>query len=169
MTREVDVNSGAAPQPGGWAGVEGAARGHALPGWNTEVEQVEDLNKAPDVSTPKSVQEIADMADERKSDERDPYREQLQKSVSNPKQVLADEDEGDSASSVEQPEAGEEQEAVNQASVEHSGIYPPDGPEGTEGGRILGAESDDPNDDTDAKGKKDSKAPQAKKSAKKKS
>lgn len=116
MTREVDVNSGAAPQPGGWAGAEGAARGHALPGSDTEVEQVQALNEAPDVSGPKSVQDIVGIS------ESDNF-------------------------------PGEEQEAVNQASLEHSAIDP--------------SEDEDTSDEDDDDAKPAKKA--AKKTTKKKS
>lgn len=96
MTRYVDPNSGAAPQPGGWAGAEGAALGHALPGFETEVEQKRQLTEGDDVATPRTVQEIVDR---------------------------------EFASSDAAPEANEEQEAVNQASLEHSAVDPSEEPE----------------------------------------
>lgn len=71
MTQYIDPNSGAAPQPGGWAGPEGMELGHALPADLPEgVEQKRQLNEAL-YETPeeKTVQQIADEAAEQDKDE----------------------------------------------------------------------------------------------------
>jgi len=125
MERYVDPNSGAAPQPGGYAGPQGAEKGFAMPTDEPlEKEQEPSRYEAPgsDGGGEKTVDEIAAATEaNRPKQEKSDEEKQLVEALSNPKKVLADLDEGDSAS-TEKPEPGEEEEANNNASIEHQAV-----------------------------------------------
>lgn len=166
MTTYVDPNSGAAPQPGGWAGAEGMERGHALPADLPEdgVEQKRQLNEAL-WETPKdpSVQDIADKAESEKGEPTDEKAALLERvnAMANPKKYLAEHDEGDSASSVDVPEAGDEEKAVDAKALETEAVNMEESPE--DKGQVAEEESD--KDDAPAKKKAPAKKAAAKKSS----
>lgn len=129
MTHYIDPNSGAAPQPGGWAGEEAQATGHAVAD-QEGVEQTRPLNEplaAP--SEPKTVSELAEIAQARQdeksqlTDRQQARKEEIVEAAARPREALADLDEGDSASSLEGPDYTEAERADAQ-SLEHQGINP---------------------------------------------
>jgi len=125
MTRYIDPNSGAAPQPGAWAGEEAQAHGFALANENEGVEQERQLNEAEDLPEEKSIQEIADAAAEadkdREKTEVEEYFDRYAEAVGNPNKVLGEEDEGDSASKfVADP--GAEARASDAKALETQGV-----------------------------------------------
>lgn len=165
MTTYVDPNSGAAPQPGGWAGAEGMELGHALPADLPEggVEQKRQLNEAL-YETPKekSVQDIADEAESKKGETTDEKAALLERvnAMANPKKYLAEADEGKSASEATYPDTGDEAKAVDAKALETEAVNMEESPED----KGLAPESEE-DDKSEGKAKK---AP-AKKAAAKKS
>lgn len=134
MEHYVDPNSGAAPQPGGYAGPEAAEKGFALPNQEARADTESSVTEEPKVSeyeapggagTTKTVDEIAAAAVENNPPEEKTEEEQLLlEARSNPRKVLSDLDEGDSASEAEGVDAGAEQQASVDAAVEHQGTNP---------------------------------------------
>lgn len=130
MTQYIDPSSGAAPQPGGYAGAHAFGKGHAQPEWDeTAAEENEDapLNEAPeDTPEPKTVDEIAKAKEEAaaaqgdKSDEE--QKEELVAAQSNPQQVLSDLDENGGRDDL--PEPGEEELAVDRKGLETEAVNP---------------------------------------------
>jgi hypothetical protein len=130
----VDPNSGAAPQPGGYAGPEAAEKGFALPNQEARADTESSVTEEPKVSEyeapggagmTKTVDEIAAAAEENNPpQEKTEEEQQLLEARSNPRKVLSDLDEGDSASKAEATEPGAEQDASVAAAVEHQGINP---------------------------------------------
>lgn len=119
----VDPNSGAAPQPGGFAGLEAAQKGFAINGETEEETRPSEYEAPGGNPEPKSVEELAALAEERAAatEEEKTEEEQLRlQAISNPQQVLSDLDE---SGNVPAPE-GSEEEANNAASVEHEAIDP---------------------------------------------
>jgi hypothetical protein len=124
----VDPNSGAAPQPGGYAGVEAAAKGFAVP---ADAELEEEFSpseyEAPGGTGTAgggySVDEVAKAAEKaaekRDSKEKSEEEQQRLEALANPRKVLADLDE---SGNVEAPDAGAEEEAVNAAALEHQAV-----------------------------------------------
>lgn len=121
MTYYIDPNSGAAPQPGGWAGAEGMENGHALPADLPEgVEQKRPLNEAlTEPVTEKSVQEIADEAEKnkgKKTDEQASLEERVN-AMANPAKYFGE----DPNTGAEVPEFTEE-EASNAKALETEAV-----------------------------------------------
>ena len=164
MTTYIDPNSGAAPQPGGWAGPDGMELGHALAADIPEgVEQKRQLNEAL-YETPKekSIQQLAEEADAAKGEPTDEKAALLERvnATANPKKYLAEADEGDSASSVDAPEEGDEEKAVDAKALETEAVNMEESPED------KGQEAEEEPEEGNSRAKK--KAP-AKKAAAKKS
>lgn len=120
----VDPNSGAAPQPGGYAGAAAAEKGFTIPSDFTPEKQ-EDLTtyEAPGGNpVQKTVSELVEQAqasNEEGSEVSDEERQRIE-ALSNPHKVLAELSDG----AVEVPEPGQEEQAVDDASLEHQGIEP---------------------------------------------
>ena len=114
----VDPNSGAAPQPGGFAGYEAAKAGKGFAQGDLEADEnlsPAQYDNAPDFGQEKSV---SDVAAEAEADQQDSGDEQEQPTGS-PEQVLAELDEN---SDTEAAEPGQEEQAVEDASIEHQGV-----------------------------------------------
>ena len=146
MTQYIDPNSGAAPQPGGWAGPDGMELGHALPADMTEgVEQKRQLNE-PLSETPeeKTIQEIADEAakDKGTTDE-DKALEERVNAMANPLKYFA-----------EDPNTGYEAEEFTEAEAADA--------------KALETEAVNVNEDTEESSEEEPKKAPAKKTAAKK-
>lgn len=120
MTQYIDPNSGAAPQPGGWAGPDGMERGHALASDIPEgVEQTRQLNEADDLPEPKTVSEIAEEAEknaDKPTDEQKARQERVD-AMANPQKYFAE----DPNTGAEAPEFTEAEMADAQA-LEHEAV-----------------------------------------------
>lgn len=115
----VDPNSGAAPQPGGYAGAEAAEKGFAIPAEYEVQEEKSPAEYEAPYANGGTGQVTVPEVDTEKSD--------LALSLSNPKQVLADLHEGETVKSEDDEFSDTEKD--NAASVEHQAVDPanPDG------------------------------------------
>ena len=122
MTYYIDPNSGAAPQPGGWAGASGMETGHALPADMPDggVEQKRQLNELPyELPEEKSIQDIADEAEKnkgKKTDEQASLEERVN-AMANPAKYFGE----DPNTGAEVPEFTEE-EQVNAKALETEAV-----------------------------------------------
>ncbi len=108
----VDPNSGAAPQPGGYVGPEGASKGFAgAELGNVKKETAPAFYEVPNVPDNNGALSVP---------EEDVEKNDLQRALSEPKKVLADLGDED----VKVAEPGAEAKAADDASVEHQGVDP---------------------------------------------
>lgn len=122
----IDPNSGAAPQPGGYVGPQGAELGYAQPEWIPVEEDKSVLNETDDIPEEKSVEEVAKAAEEAQAAEDAKSEEQKQQELveanANPAKVLAEA--GQENEGGEAPEPGAEENASDQKALETEAILP---------------------------------------------
>lgn len=116
----VDPNSGAAPQPGGYAGAEAADKGFAIPA-DYEVTEEPKVTEYEAPGGPGLTKSVDEMLEKNPPAKKSEEQEKKYEVVTNPKKVLADLDESEDSKPVDDIDHTEE-EGSNAAALEHDAV-----------------------------------------------